>query len=239
MPQSLATPQKVTIRKLNKLHDMIQSKTTILLLHAQWCFHCKMFRPVWERIVKRAHDTDITKHVQFLEIEENVLSILQRRNNELFKYVSTTTKSNQIFFPKLMVFVKKGDKVMKTTYDETRSREENAVFKFIMNKVPKEERANVRRNVALLQQGGAPKKSAKSAKSAKSTTKTKAEKEAETQTPVKKSRKPSASGTIRVKRNKLYNEEMVDYVKAQLGETNSMSLQGIINHMMNKYSIRQ
>ena len=211
MPKSSSTkPKTIHHRDLNKLHETIKTKTTIMLLHANWCFHCQIFKPVWTRVIERAHAAHFTNHIQFVDIEENVLSTLQKNNETLFKYVSTTTASSDIYFPKIMVFVKQGDRTRKTVY--TGSREEDDLFQFFVGKLPKEVQSEYKKSLK------APKKEPKEPKDAQ-------------QPVIKKSQKP--------KKNKLQEEQLdvafIDQVKKTLGQTHKMSLQGLLQEMMNKY----
>lgn len=94
--------KELTVKDLPKLEEMIKSKPTLLLIYATWCHHCKMFKPVWQRFAGNLESKD----VQLLAIEADVLKVLAKNNEGLYNYISTTKKSPDVYFPKIMVFKK-------------------------------------------------------------------------------------------------------------------------------------
>lgn len=130
----------LTDKDFSRLHKLISAKTTFLLLYSPMCIHCQMFKPTWGKVVEKSmQDAQIRKHVQFLQIQGDDLYVLKQKNPELFKYVTTTRTSADVYFPKLMVFVKDGDKVKKTVYEK--DRDESLLMKYIRSKIPKATRA--------------------------------------------------------------------------------------------------
>jgi hypothetical protein len=127
----------IAVKDLNKLHDIITSKTTVLLLHSNSCYWCKMFEGTWKQLgsfVKA--DVNIKSNVQLVQIEADVLRVLQEKNPKLFEYITTTSGSADLYFPKLMVFVKGSDgKVRKTVYEGERTKDD--LEKFVRSKAPK------------------------------------------------------------------------------------------------------
>ena len=94
--------KELTVKDLPKLEEMIKSKPTLLLIYATWCYHCKMFKPVWEKFAGNLKNKD----VQLLAIESDVLKVLANNNEDLYNYISMTKKSPDVYFPKVMVFKK-------------------------------------------------------------------------------------------------------------------------------------
>jgi thiol-disulfide isomerase/thioredoxin len=95
--------KEISVKDLPKLDEMIKSKPTMLLIYATWCYHCKMFKPLWEKF---AGNIKANKEVQLLAIESEVLKALAKKDEKLYKYISMTAKSPDVYFPKLMVFKK-------------------------------------------------------------------------------------------------------------------------------------
>lgn len=123
-------------KDLNKLYDLVTKKTTFLLLHATWCLHCQMFIPVWGRVVEQASRDKITDHIQFISIESAQLEKLESKNPSLYDYLTKTSKSNSVYFPKLMIFKKAGERIQKSAYEN--GRDEQSLLKYIVSKLPKE-----------------------------------------------------------------------------------------------------
>lgn len=129
--------KELTERDLKNVHDIVTSRTSIVLLWAKWCIHCQVFKPVWNQVIEQSKkDPRIGEHVQLIGIESDVLGKLQKKNPELYEYLTTTKTSADTYFPKIMVFSKTVKGVKKSVYDKDRS--EAAFMKFVKSKVPKE-----------------------------------------------------------------------------------------------------
>ena len=116
--------KEISVKDLSKLDEMIKSKPTMLFIYATWCYHCKMFKPVWETFAKNLGNKD----VQLLAIESNVLKVLAKDNEKLYNYISSTKKSPDVYFPKLMVFKKTlTGKTVKSEYPPNKKSEAELV----------------------------------------------------------------------------------------------------------------
>lgn len=131
--------KELTERDLKKVHDLVTSKTTIVLLWAKWCIHCQVFKPVWNRVIEQIKkDPRMSDKLQLIGMESEVLGKLQKKNHELYKYITTTKTSAEAYFPKIMVFSKTEKGVKKSVYEKDRN--ESAFMKFVKSKVPKEKK---------------------------------------------------------------------------------------------------
>lgn len=131
--------KKITEKNMSKLMTMIHAKSTMLLIYSESCIHCQIFHPQWAEAAKTAaKQTNIKKNFQMLEIEHGVLTKLHEKNPKLFDYICRTKASQDIYFPKVMVFLKKGERIMKQEYHG--ERDKDAIIKYLVAKLPKEDR---------------------------------------------------------------------------------------------------
>lgn len=99
--------KEVLVKDLASLEETLKKKNTILLIYADWCLHCKLFKPTWNKVAQEVKQTrSLNQQVQLLSIESEVFKVLGERNPKLYKYISTTRTSKDIYFPKVMVFPK-------------------------------------------------------------------------------------------------------------------------------------
>ena len=125
---SLERASDLTQTNLKKLEEMVSKQNTVLLNHANWCGHCQVFKPQWEDFKKSAG-----RGVNLVSIENEALSELQKHKT-LYKKV--TPKDGAVYFPMIIVFVKKGTKpVEKKVYDGNRTAED--LKSFVKSKVGK------------------------------------------------------------------------------------------------------
>lgn len=125
-------PRKSVITKkdLLSLDDRVRSKHTVLLLHATWCIHCQMFHSEWDALLTRyAKNND----VQLLSMESEVIQNLNNQQPKLLNYLAKTTSSPDLYFPKIMVFIK-GKKTTRK-YEYVGDRNADALDKFITSKI--------------------------------------------------------------------------------------------------------
>lgn len=102
--QDVSNEKVVSSKDFSKLEESLKKKTTILLIHAVWCGHCMHFKPEWAKL------TASLTGIKFMSIESSVLEQLKTKNPSLFKYVTETSTSKGIYFPKLIIF-KNGKKI--------------------------------------------------------------------------------------------------------------------------------
>ena len=130
---SLDGPSDLTQTNLKKLEEMVSKQNTVLLNHANWCGHCQVFKPQWEEFKKSA-----VRGVNLVQIENEALSELQKHRT-LYKKV--TPKDGAVYFPMIIVFIKKGTKpVEKKVYDGNRTAEDLKTF--VQSKVKVEKKAS-------------------------------------------------------------------------------------------------
>ena len=111
----------LTEKDLVSLESKIKSKTTMLLLYADWCIHCKMFKPTWTKFAEDT--TKKTKKIQFLAINAEVLQSLSSKDKRFYDYITTTPNEKNLYFPKLMVFLKTKKGIVKEEYTEDKKME--------------------------------------------------------------------------------------------------------------------
>lgn len=196
----------ITVRDLKKLHDIVSKKTTVMLLYSFECVHCRIFGPTWDKVVNAVKaDPTICDKVQFVAIEMDVLVRLRKKNRDLFEFISTTTSSPDLYFPKLMFFIKKDDNVKKVVYEQ--DRDEDKLVKFIRSKIPRKDRNIVKKPTKAVSN----------------------------KVPKQKNNKRSTSGKFTKRKFNLNQDDFVDIVKKNLGDTSNRSLPSLIDEMMQKY----
>jgi len=127
------TIKVLTHKDFGKLEEKIKSKNTILLIHATWCMHCKIFKPKWNEFGKKiTSDKDIKKSdIQVFEIESENLNKLAKSHPSVFNYIAKTAKSPDVYFPKVIVFKKTASGVSKKEYRQ----DEGDLFDYVKTKV--------------------------------------------------------------------------------------------------------
>jgi thiol-disulfide isomerase/thioredoxin len=91
---------------VKKLAKLITSKTTIVLIHALWCGHCREFVPhQWAEFKKICG-----KAIHVVEIESSVLDAVKSNKALASKLLP---KGHGVYFPMMIVFTSKGDKRVK------------------------------------------------------------------------------------------------------------------------------
>lgn len=135
----------ITEKDLNNLSKIIKEKsTTILLLYMENCVYCRMFNPVWKIVAtKIMSNSHLKKHIQFLEIESDTLSVLNKRDPKLFDYIATTSTDKMIGFPKIMSFVKTPKTTRKYVFND--DRDEKTFTKFVVSKLPKDSKSLIKK----------------------------------------------------------------------------------------------
>lgn len=101
MKLSFNTKQDVTAQNLTKLNKLLFKENTVVLNHATWCGHCQMFKPQWDEFKQR-----VSKKVNVVEVEADALEAL-KSNQKVYKRI--VSKDGMVYFPMIIVFVKKGD----------------------------------------------------------------------------------------------------------------------------------
>ena len=136
MHLSFDESSKLDDKHMAKLEKVLSKGTTVLLNHAHWCGHCRMFAPSWQAF----KDKMKKNKVNTIDIEYSALEKL-KDNKKLFRKI---TKGNELYFPMIIFFVQKGDKNIKKVYDGNRSTEdlEESLKQFqSKHKPPKGEKA--------------------------------------------------------------------------------------------------
>ncbi len=118
----LDSASDVTPENMKKLRLLISNKNTVLLNHATWCGHCQMFKPEWEHF-----KTSVGKNVNVVQIENDALSVL-KQDKQVYKRV--TPKDGMVYFPMIIIFVKKnnGTTAEKKIYEGSRTAEDLKEF---------------------------------------------------------------------------------------------------------------
>lgn len=122
LSSSFSTLSKsITIEDIPTLRERLSAKTTVLLLHANWCGHCQLLKPIWTKAITTALNTQgVDEHVNFMDMEENVLSEINNRDQDLFAYVASSAKSKDVYFPKIMIFTKTKTGTRRSAYEGSR-----------------------------------------------------------------------------------------------------------------------
>ena len=124
---SLKTEQDITANNIKKLDKLVNNENVILLNYATWCLHCNMFKPEWEKFKIEA----AKKKMHIVEIENKALDKLQT-NKTLFKKI--TPKDGMVYFPMLIIFVKKPNGCTKTFYKGNKKSDDLLAFSALRNK---------------------------------------------------------------------------------------------------------
>lgn len=153
--------KEVLVKDLATLETTLKQKNTILLIYAEWCLHCKLFKPTWNKVAQTVRQSKIlNQQVQLLGIESEVFKVLSDRNPKLYKYISTTRTSKDIYFPKVMVFQK--DKQTPHEYDGDKSETTMINYinkKFSINTISKSEKSKVTKETKPISLNGNNKRS--------------------------------------------------------------------------------
>lgn len=83
---------------LNKLKEGLAKKNVVMLLHANWCFWCKQFKPEWDKLANNLKGGD---NLSVLEIEEAQLTTLKQKDQGLFEQL---IGSEGLGFPTVLLF---------------------------------------------------------------------------------------------------------------------------------------
>jgi thiol-disulfide isomerase/thioredoxin len=101
------------LNNIAELNNKVMKKLS-KLVSATWCGHCHMFRSEWEQFKKNN-----AKKVNIVEIESGVLDAL-KSDAKLYKRL--TPKDGMVYFPMLLLYTKKEDKLsQKRLYDGERT----------------------------------------------------------------------------------------------------------------------
>lgn len=112
------------------LDERLRSKNTVVLLHATWCIHCQMFASQWDALLSKLAKK---KDLQMFSIESEVLQAINDKKPSLLSFLAKTPSSPDLYFPKIMVFVK-GNKAVRR-FEYTGDRNADALEKFINSKI--------------------------------------------------------------------------------------------------------
>lgn len=123
---------KIKNKDLKNLPKLLNKNNTILLIHADWCIHCQLFKPIWEKSLK---DLKNKLNLSFVSIENEVLKKLQETDIKLFKYITTTPSEKSVYFPKIMLFIKTSKGLKRKVYIGNRDYDE--FTKFLIEKFSK------------------------------------------------------------------------------------------------------
>lgn len=116
---TLNNASDVNAQSLKKLEKMVSKENTVLLNHATWCGHCHMFRPQWEQFKT---NQPFGKSLNIIEVESSALEQI-KQNPKLYKRV--VPKDGMVYFPMIVVFVKKENKASdKKLYEGSRTSED-------------------------------------------------------------------------------------------------------------------
>lgn len=91
--------KEISSKDFKGLEKALKAKPSILLIYAEWCGHCKMFKPTWKEFTA-AHKGG---KVAFYAIEDSKIKVLMQKDPELLQKLS---KDGQIYYPKIVAFSK-------------------------------------------------------------------------------------------------------------------------------------
>jgi thiol-disulfide isomerase/thioredoxin len=116
---TLNNASDVNAQSLKKLEKLVSKENTVILNHATWCGHCHMFRPQWEQFKT---NQPFGKQLNIVEVESSALEQI-KQNQKLYKRV--VPKDGMVYFPMIVVFVKKENKASdKKIYEGSRNSED-------------------------------------------------------------------------------------------------------------------
>lgn len=80
---NLNNPEKVEKQLKNFNKNTMNKSSFIVLVHADWCYHCKNLRPIWNDIKKKVKEKNL--NIDFLDINDTVRDIIlsKYKNNQL------------------------------------------------------------------------------------------------------------------------------------------------------------
>jgi thiol-disulfide isomerase/thioredoxin len=118
---SFKNEEDVTDTNLKKLDKLVSNNNTILLNHATWCAHCHHFQPEWKKFKSLA----AKNKVNVIDVESSALQKIEQ-NSKLYKKI--TPKDGMVYFPMIIIFVKKNKGTIKTFYKGNKTATELSTF---------------------------------------------------------------------------------------------------------------
>lgn len=119
-------------RDFKSLKEEITKQTSIVLLHAEWCGHCQIFKPIWEKVAKDVCGKQ--KSIKLYSMESEVIKALEKKDSELFKFI--VRDPSNVAFPTLVIF-KKGEKKVSVSVHRG-AKDEKEFKKVVMSLLPKD-----------------------------------------------------------------------------------------------------
>lgn len=112
---NLDSAEDVSAKNMKLLDTLVSKQNTVVLNHASWCGHCQVFKPEWE-----VFKNNVCNKVNVVQIENSALTQIQQ-NKRLYKKI--VPKDGAVYFPMIVVFIKKGSKptTEKKIYDGNRT----------------------------------------------------------------------------------------------------------------------
>jgi hypothetical protein len=101
----------VTAANLKKLEGLLE-RNTVLLNRSDTCGHCHAFQPEFTKYKQ------ISAPTHTVELESSALHAISSKKPALYKKV---TARDGLYFPMVIIFIKKNDKVSKSVYQGPRT----------------------------------------------------------------------------------------------------------------------
>jgi thiol-disulfide isomerase/thioredoxin len=127
---NLTSEKDVNQKSLQKIDNAL-TQDTVWFNFANWCGHCNEFKEEWNKFKKLMSK----EKVNVISVESTAMEKI-KQHPRLYKRATKKEGNQQVlYFPMIIFFVKKGDKMVKKVYDGQRTADD--LKKFLQANKPK------------------------------------------------------------------------------------------------------